>query len=29
MITKNSVEEKIYAALERGIDYDVRLFEEK
>lgn len=28
MITKNSVEEKIYDSLDRGIDYDTRLFGE-
>lgn len=27
MVTRNSVEEKIYDALDRGIDYDTRLFE--
>ena len=27
LVTKNSVEEKIYKALERGMDYDERLFE--
>ena len=27
MITKGSVEEKIYNALERGVDYELRLFE--
>lgn len=28
MITKGSVEEKIYKALDRGVDYELRLFEE-
>ena len=27
MVTRNSVEEKMYEALERGVDYDTKLFE--
>jgi len=27
MVTKGSIEEKIYDCLDRGVDYELRLFE--